>query len=410
MDNFPKTKTSCKLKWAWSTLYLNHGRSYSCHRTGCDDLTPDNFNNFHNLPTKIRDRENMLAGKWPETSCSYCKNIEESNGTSDRVRQWTVPYTAPKELIEDKSATHITPTHLEVYFSNKCNMGCLYCHSTFSSLIDSENKEHGDFIQGGVELVRSREQYQNFVPLFWDWFDENYQNLSRLQVLGGEPFFQEDFDKLLDKLEQNPNPNCEFNVVTNLKVPRAKLEKIVSRFKSLLANRCLKRIDISCSIDCWGPEQEFIRYGMDLKKWESNFKYLLEQKWLTLHVQQTITPLSIKSTPEFMRKLSEWRQQHKIGQWFSGVAPGPAYLTLSVLGGEIFEEDFKQILDLMPEDTDEDRMAKKYMEGISLETHRTGPQADQIRDLFVYLDEKDRRRGTEWRSMFPWLVDFEKYL
>ena len=127
MQDFPvKTDTACKLKWAWSTLLLNYGETKSCHRTAVSPLTKENFVNFHNTAVKLQDRRDMLQGRWPESNCKYCREIEATGGISDRIRQWTLPYQVPPELMSDPAAIEVSPTLVEVYFSNTCNLGCLY--------------------------------------------------------------------------------------------------------------------------------------------------------------------------------------------------------------------------------------------------------------------------------------------
>jgi len=411
MSDFPiNTKTSCQLKWAWSTLYLNTGVTRSCHRTAESVITVENFSEFHNTPVKIKHREDMLDGQWPSDGCDYCRQIEESGGTSDRIRQINIPYVVPPELKENPFETYVTPTLLEVFFSNVCNLGCLYCHPTISSVNNNENKKFGAFPGNNTNLTYHKNHYAELDEVFWQWFDNNYQTLSRFHYLGGEPFYQEQFYQLLDKFEQLPNPNCEFNIVSNLNIPQNKLKTTMERLKVLVTKRHIKRVDITCSLDCLGPQQEYVRWGLDVDKWIKNFEYLLTLDWLVIHLNQTITPLTIKTMPGLLEKLSEWRKIHKIGHFFSGVAPGPEYLKLHVLGGEIFKDDFKKILSLMPEETDEDKVVKEYMKGISKDTWRTGPHHNDITNLFEFLNEKDRRRGTNWKLLFPWLVDFEQYI
>ena len=143
---FPiRTATSCQLKWNWTALYLNGGFSRTCHRTAETPLTPENFNNFHNTDVVLADRRRMLQGLWPETSCSYCRNIEESGGVSDRLRQIDAPDLSPPELVDDASAIQVSPTILEVFFNNTCNLGCLYCTPVLSSVINAENQKFGSF-------------------------------------------------------------------------------------------------------------------------------------------------------------------------------------------------------------------------------------------------------------------------
>jgi hypothetical protein len=123
-------------------------------------------------------------------------------------------------------------------------------------------------------------------------------------------------------------------------------------------------LDITCSIDCWGAEQEYVRWGIDLKKWEENFNLLIENKWVYLNINQTISALTVKTMPELLVKLSEWRKNRKIGHWFGGVAPGPSYLKSGIFDKSEFADDVDNILSLMPTESEQDKAAYEYMKGI----------------------------------------------
>jgi len=409
---FPiKTQTACQLKWAWSTIYLNTGKTMSCHRTGESVLTNENFMEFHNTPKKIEERNKMLAGEWPENSCGYCKKIEDVGGTSDRMRMSTIPNLSPIELEDNPQATRIDPTIVEVYLSNACNMGCLYCpvDGVLSSSIATENKNNGYFKKNGVELKEHKNQFKDMLHYFLKWFETGFQKLKRFHVLGGEPFFQKEFIKILDKIEQHPNPACELNVVTNLMVSEEKLKYFIDRFYSLTKNRSIKRVDITCSIDCWGPEQEHVRWGLKLDQWEKNFETLLANKWLTLNINQTISVLTIKTMPHLLKKLQKWREARPVGHFFSGVDPNPDYLKAEIIGNNFFLNETNKILNLMPTDSEQNSIAKKYMEGILNHINSSKINKEQIKNLIIYLDEKDRRRNTNWEHVFPWLIEFRKF-
>jgi pyruvate-formate lyase-activating enzyme len=373
-------------------------------------LTPENFNNFHNTDSKITDRKNMLNGQWPDKNCSYCRNIENSGGMSDRQRQLTVPYFHAPELDKDLNATIVTPTLLEVFFSNTCNLGCLYCGPQLSSTISAENVKFGKFDKNGIVLDSVDHQFKNLVPHFWKWFKTGFSSLSRLNVLGGEPFYQKDFDQLLIEIDQNPNPNCELNVVSNLMISEIKLQKYVDTFKKLLVEKKLKRIDITCSIDCFGPQQEYVRWGLNLEQWKKNIEILLKNKWLYISINQTISPLTIKTMPELIMYINQWKQRRQLGHWFSGVSPGPSFMKPDIFGNAEFVQDAETILKLMTSTTEEDLIAKEYMKGIFSQILSANINQSEIIKLITYLDEKDRRRGTNWETLFPWLIGYRRYV
>lgn len=397
---FPiQTATACALKWSWSTLYLYDGSTASCHRTGWGKLTAHDFDKFHNTDKKIQERQAMLEGKWPDQSCSYCKNIEEIGGFSDRQLHLSIPDLYPHELDHNPTEVKILPTILEVYLNNTCNLACLYCLPTLSSKINSENKKFGRFVHNDIDLHGvDVSDHQQLLAKFWIWMHNYSGHLKRLNVLGGEPFYQNEFYNLLDYFDQNPHPNLELCIVTNLMTSTDKLDGICLNLQQLLAKRKLKRVDITCSIDCWGKEQEYVRYGLDLDKWIQNFELLLSKKWIKLNINQTISVLTIKTMPDLLAELQKWQQIRPVGHFFSEVTPQPAYMAPHILGGEVFDRDFECILNLMPESD-----AKRYMTGIADRVRLSQPDRERANSLRIFLEEKDRRRQTNWRNTFPWL-------
>jgi organic radical activating enzyme len=400
------TDTACQLKWTWSTIQLYTGKTSSCHRVNGTNVAPENFSSFHNTPKKIADRKLMLAGQWPTGGCEYCKNMESSGGQSDRQFHLQVPDLSPPELDTDLTATHVTPRIVEVYLDNICNMSCIYCWDGFSSRIQNENEKFGKFESHGVTIVNTAVKHPQNTKLqteFWAWLESNYQDLRRLHILGGEPFFQSQFETCLEFLESHNNPELEFNIVTNLKVSITKLTDFVQRVRKLLVQRKIKRLDITCSIDCWGDEQEYIRYGFNLEQWKQNFEYLVEQRWITLNINQTITGLGIKSMASLLEYINQHRVARKIGHYHMAVVNNQ-YFNPNIFGPGFFDEDFEKILQVMPDDEWQHQNSRNMMKTLQLQCNQNTRQEDQLIKLRVVLDELDRRRNLNWRVTFPWLV------
>jgi hypothetical protein len=83
----------------------------------------------------------------------------------------------------------------------------------------------------------------------------------------------------------------------------------------------------------------------------------------------------------------------------------------SILGSKEFAEDFEKILKLMPRNTSEDEIKFEYMQGIAKE-YLQNSQIDrtEIKKLYTFLNEIDRRRNTDWQSTFPWLLKYKEYV
>lgn len=409
---FPiKVDPACPLKWNWSTLYIDRAQSACCHRTGFYPLTTENFDNFHNNPKVVAERIQMLNGNWPEESCFYCRQIESNNGFSDRMWHRGSEGLVPQELQENPTAVVVTPTVVEVFFDNLCNMSCLYCSPRLSSRINGEFVKFGAFEKNGVSLVPEVIDVNNssaLIEKLFEWMTVNLNKISRFNVLGGEPLLQPEFYRTLDLLEKHPCPNLEFEIVTNLKHDPEKFKQIVLRLKTLAVKRCFKRVDIVCSIDCWGEPQEYIRYGINLDQWQKNFETLLENKWITTSINITLSVLSVKSMPDLLKKINEWRKVHRVGVSISGVTPNPSWLKIDIFGPDLFANDYERILSLLPTTDDFEKRNVEYIKGIAA-TSQEAKKEDEVIKLYTFLQEKDRRNGTNWKRAFPWLIlEFEK--
>lgn len=404
---FPiKTETACQLKWTWSSLYLYEGTTNSCHRVAKTALTTDTFDTFHNTPKKLADRKIMLAGEWPAGGCEYCKKIEDAGGTSDRMVHLAIPDLTPPELENNAIAVDVTPRIVEVYFDNTCNLSCVYCHDGFSSRIQQENTRHGRFEHKGLVIDNTHRRHANFDQItqqFWSWLDANYATVRRFHLLGGEPFYQRQFDTCLDFLYNHTNKDLEFNIVSNLMVDSKRLRDYVERIKSLVADRRIKRFEITASIDCWGDQQEYVRHGLDLQQWKQNFEYLVNQRWITLNINQVISVLTVPTMTDLIAYINTQRTDREIGHHMITVNE-PTYMNPDIMGSGFFEPYFAQVLEVMPADTWQQQEARKYMQGVRQQIAAADANLIEINKLRTYLDELDRRRSTSWQQTFPWLT------
>jgi len=413
---FPiRTDTSCLAKWSFSKIALHLGVTSSCHRVIDHKFDIETFN-FHNTAEKIEQRETMLQGHWPsgdpgptETTCEeYCGKFEKNNGRSDRQFYNSLPDLHPPELDQDSTLTHVDPTILEVYLDNTCNLKCVYCGPELSSGIDSEMKKFGKFEKHNLVLESKFKHPDNFSHIeekFWEWMENNAHKLKRLHLLGGEPFYQTQFDTFLEFLENNPCPDLELEIVSNLMIKKSKLEKYIGRIKQLIAKKKLGRLDMHCSIDCWGPQQEFTRHGIKLTQWEDNFRYLIGERWIKLNLNGAISVLTIKTIPGLLKKLKEWSQDRKIEHYFAQVYY-PDYMAPDILGADEFSNDFKTILNLMETESWHGPSAKEHFTAITNNVKNSRLDKGKVLQLITYLDEIDRRRKTDWKTLFPWLEEY----
>ena len=400
---FPiQSATACQLKWNWSTIFLTQETTASCHRTDHHKFDTDTFD-FHNTARKLEDRQRMLEGQWPRHGCNYCQNIERAGGQSDRMTNLDFPgIHAPSELGSNPRAVHVTPRILEVYFDNTCNLKCVYCGPHFSTLWDAEN------VKFGLKPFAKSTNIESNKQKIFSWLQQHGHQLTNFNILGGEPLYQEEFDQCLELFRQYPAPELKLQIFTNLNAKLSRVERMVAQVKDLVDQNCLREFEITASLDCWGAPQEYARFPLNLQVWEQNFEYLLEQSWINLIISSTITPLTIKTLPDLLRKIQTWNLRRTVHHYQNSVN-GPDYMFIDIFGS-IFEKDFEQALTLKPTDTPEQNASRNYLAGIAQQAKSREPNLPMIHKLHTFLNELDRRRSTNWRKTFPWLIDqFGKY-
>jgi len=167
--------------------------------------------------------------------------------------------------------------------------------------------------------------------------------------------------------------------------------------------------DLTASIDCWGPEQEYVRSGLNLEKFEKRFAWASEQgNWLRLNANQTITSMTIKTMPDLIAIINKYNKYRHIGQYFQFLS-SMEYQHPDAFSYDFWADDFERILNVMPQDTNEQREAIPRMIGMQKQLKQiTQHDYTRVSQLHTYLDELDRRRSTNWRSIFPYL-DIQKH-
>jgi hypothetical protein len=342
---FPiETATACQLKWSHSTVFLTELKTASCQRVKHNTFDLDTFN-FHNTPEKLRDRNLMLEGRWPGHGCQHCKTIEDADGHSDRMLHLDFHgYRAPPEIDTDLTAVNVTPRVLEIYFSNTCNLKCIYCNAQFSSQINNENSKFGEFNKNFVHIpgyAPILESVPVAVENMFNWLDTNIQNLDKLSILGGEPFIQKETLRLLDFLKDKNLPNLDLIIFSNLHIEH---DKFVSYVAKLNAIKNVEQITIIGSIDCWGPSAEYLRSGLNLDLFNKNFTYLVEQTNLNLVINSCLTSLSIPEMPALVDKINSWSKIRTV-YWSLMKAGGMPYMHPSIFGSKILDLGFNQSID-----------------------------------------------------------------
>ena len=430
--------TFCAAKWQQVTLHLQIGQTHSCHHPRPHKIPTDeldiNPSALHNTNYKKLQRKKMLEGERPE-ECGYCWKVEDSSAKSisDRVyksnENWAKPFInaiAEKAWDED-----VAPSYLEVSFSSVCNFACSYCSPQFSSKWMDEIKSKGayptstkfnnlEWLKRTDAMPIPHREENPYVDAFWKWWPDIYSTLSYFRITGGEPLLAKDTFKVLDYIIANPNPNLEVAVNSNMCPPPELLNKFIEKIKIIVNEKKVKRFKIFTSCEAYGKRAEYIRHGLDYNEWKSNIeKVLTEVPGITFTVMSTYNALSVHSYVDFLKDILDFRVKFQTENERAPVILDIPYLrfpnhqsvfilpkdmltpiqdqinfmcdnTISyeAAGFHLFEIDkFKRIYEMLINRPDE-----KFV------------TLDQ-RDFVSFVNEHDKRRGTNFLETFPEFKD-----
>lgn len=432
--------TFCLAKWHHVTMYLQSGETHSCyhpkpHKVPLDELAV-NPSALHNTNEKKQERKLMLEGGKP-SGCQYCWNIEAMGAeyTSDRHIRNASIYNESRQEECAKGAwdQNINPEYIEINFGNECNFKCGYCHPKYSSRFYSEIKEHGpvtavknhrcdiDWMQ-----LYQREDDNPYVDAFWKWWPELRKTLNIMRVTGGEPLMHRSTWHLLNTLEENPLPDLELNINSNLGVKNALVEKMSDGVASLINGGKIQSFKLFTSLDAWGPRAEYIRTGLDIELWEQNFHTYLTKTNSPITFMMTFNIFSVTTFKSLLEKILEWRAiydwydhptnpQHRV-RFDTPYLREPMQYDMNILPKEEFMPYMHDTLQFMSDNVDDTSGRKfssieydKFKRVVDYMAQTHYPEEKLIegrRDFYNWFNELDERRDTDMISVFPEMLPF----
>jgi hypothetical protein len=136
--------------------------------------------------------------------------------------------------------------------------------------------------------------------------------------------------------------------------------------------------------------------------------WAVTQPWIRLNINQTITAMTIKTMPALIEKMNEHSQDTHIGHYFQFYTGVHMFHHPKNFAWSEWENDFDRLFSVMRDDTIANRQARDRMAGLKQQLQQVKePNIEEIRKLQTYLNELDRRRGTNWRELFPFIAEYE---
>jgi MoaA/NifB/PqqE/SkfB family radical SAM enzyme len=197
-------------------------------------------------------RQELMNGNWP-SSCHLCQEVENA-GAGKSMRQG--PQRDDVENYYDHTDGSIAfkgLKHVELRFSNSCNMACLHCSDVYSSgwmsklkhyepdaddrkhkLIQLTREMHRKSPDEDLSIGMSIEEMERVV----DDLNTNFPNIEKIEFAGGEVLYQKQFLPCLKRLANHPNAKniaIAFHTNFNAKFKPEELSKLLEPFgKSII--------------------------------------------------------------------------------------------------------------------------------------------------------------------------------
>jgi len=229
-------------------------------------LKPSEIINSENFK---KHRKELMSGTWSK-GCHLCKEAEEIGSPS--MRQDYLVTDQDLELYNNESGetNFKLIKHVELRFSNSCNMACLHCSDVYSSgwvsklknyVPDEEDKKH--------KLLQLTKTFHKLTPdedltisisinemeIIIDDLIENFPNLKKVDFAGGEVLYQKQFFPCLRKLSKHPNVKnmkVSFHTNFNAKFKPEELSEVLQPFG---------KVSIQMSLDAGKNIYPYFRTG-----------------------------------------------------------------------------------------------------------------------------------------------------
>ncbi len=437
----------CVAKWKQVTMHLQNGHTHSCHHPSTHFVPVDEIKKnptaLHNSNFKKSQRKLMLEGQRP-SECDYCWRVEDTGEHfSDRIYKSADTSWAYEYLNETATApwdANVDPSYVEVSFGNVCNFKCSYCTPNVSSQWMEEIERHGpyptsslfnnlDWLKQQNAMPIPNNQDNPYVEAFWNWFPDMYRNLKYFRITGGEPLLNKNTFKVLDYIIENPNPELEVAINTNMNPPKELFDRFLEKAKIIINEKKVKRFKLFTSAEAHGSKAEYIRYGMNYQDWLSNiYRTYKEIPDIQFTVMSTYNLLSVTSYTEFLADILNIKREFGRTD-YSPILLDIPYLrypphqAVFIAEPEQLEMIYDQVsfmcLSLEHKgwygsanrgfyDGEAEKLKRIYT---TTKWHIDNPQNSNDlnrKDFVSFVDEHDKRRGTNFLNTFPELESMYK--
>jgi hypothetical protein len=258
-----------------------------------------------------------------------------------------------------------------------------------------------------------------YVDAFWNWFPDMYKSLKYFRITGGEPLLNKNTFKVLDYIIANPNTDLEVAINTNMNAPDELMNKFIEKVKIIMDEKKLKRFKLFTSAEAHGTASEYIRYGMNYHAWINNMHKMYQAiPGIQFTIMSTYNLLSVTTYTDFLKDILEFKKAYGHSTNYAMLLDIP-YLRYPLHQSVfIMEEEelnlMQSQIDFMSSNvgTNHQTFYPEEVERLSriqtlIKSNIDEPKPsfnNSRKDFIIFVNEHDRRRGTNFLETFPELT------
>jgi hypothetical protein len=313
----------------------------------------------------------------------------------------------------------------------------------------------------GLMPFKGAQKDNPYLTAFWRWWPELYKKLEVFRMTGGEPLMDVNTFKVLDYIYEHPNAWLEVSVTTNMCPPDPKLfDNFINKLQKLeeiqiwkdderfnpgsgnnwYVNMALKNFALFVSLDSVGSQAEYIRTGLNYELMQQNVSRILsETNNTSVTFINTFNILSVFGLKDYLKYILELRREYSRDNqgtknikivdpyhehpdfqihphqriWFDiPLLRYPDWMAINRLPQK-FDHYLENAIAYMRENAETGDFVGFYDFEIDkvqrnldwMREHRDASDT-QRNNLLLHLEQHDSRRGTNYREIFPELIEY----
>jgi organic radical activating enzyme len=409
-----KDSAICPRRWNFIDARLNTNEVRICCHTSFQKIKPGE-SILDNDYIKERRLEMLQGVKHPD--CNFCWKLEEQGLQSTRTveiekNKWDkekyeslVAGNHDGITINDPILLSDKINTFNITLENTCDLKCSYCRSNYSTQWAVEDLKRGVIdIKTYRELSKEPDDW--FIESIWSLLTENKNNIALIGMTGGEPSIIPNFYKIVDRLIDGDIFSSEKHmyVFTNGNMDHKQFIKFEDAINKITEKRLLR---VNVSIDSLHKRAEYVRYGLDWGRFESNMDKLLgiakNNKNFYIAVCSTMSTLSVPTYDKFMEWLMNKERSSGVKiQFHQNTVKSPDYDR-----PESLPVEFKKPLDLAIEHLKNALFNHEdYIKFLESCRDSIGTNNTDMQKFYDFYKNYDSIRGTDFVKTFPELADF----